>query len=116
MSKRSNDGFFWSLFSVGGVISAFLIPIHVFLFALALPLGWLPHGGYEHLLALVRTPEGRVYLFVLCSFSLFHWAHRFRFTLYDGLQIKHLNEAVFAACYGTALIGTVLAAYLVLTL
>ena len=30
----------------------------------------------------------------LSMLSLFHWAHRFRYTLYDGLQIKHLNEVV----------------------
>ena len=39
---------------------------------------------------------------MVCSLSLFHWAHRFRYTLYDGLQIKHLNEAINASCYGGA--------------
>ena len=43
---------------------------------------------------------------------LFHGAHRFRFTLYDGLQIKHLNELIAVFCYGSAVAGTVLAAYL----
>jgi fumarate reductase subunit D len=49
---------------------------------------------------------------VVCSLPLFHFAHRFRYTLYDGLQIKHLNEVVFAGCYGVAIVGTVAAAYL----
>ena len=53
-------------------------------------------------------------LFVLCALSLFHWAHRFRFTLYDGLQIKHLNEVINVFCYGGATAGSVLAAYLIL--
>jgi len=43
---------------------------------------------------------------------LFHWAHRFRYTLYDGLQIKHLNEVIFFCCYGGAILGTVVAGYL----
>ena len=64
------------------------------------------------MLALLHSPITRVYLFVLCSLPLFHFAHRFRYTLYDGLQIKHLNEVVFACCYGVATIGTVAAAYL----
>ena len=51
-------------------------------------------------------------LFLLCSLSLFHWAHRFRYTLYDGLQIKHLNELINAVCYGGAVVGTLVAAYL----
>jgi fumarate reductase subunit D len=48
----------------------------------------------------------------MCSLPLFHWAHRFRFTLYDGLQIKHLNEVISFLCYGGAIGGTVLAGYL----
>ena len=44
--------------------------------------------------------------------SLFHWAHRFRHTLYDGLQIKHLNELVAILCYGSALAGSAMAAFL----
>jgi fumarate reductase subunit D len=111
-TKPSNEAFFWLLFSAGGVVAAVLIPIQLFLFGLAFPLGWLPQPSYEHLMALVHSPLARIYLFVLCSLPLFHWAHRFRFTLYDGLQVKHLNEVIFAFCYGGALLGTVLAAYL----
>jgi fumarate reductase subunit D len=53
-------------------------------------------------------------LFVLCTLSLFHWAHRFRYTLYDGLQIKHLNEVINLLCYGGAIVGSIAAAYLML--
>src|ERR1051326_2004821 len=112
MPRTSNDAFFWMLFSAGGVISAFLIPIHLFLFGLAFPLGWLPGPSYEHLMVLVRMPFVKLYLFVLCSLPLFHWAHRFRFTLYDGLRVKHLNELIFTFCYGGALLGTLAAGYL----
>ena len=65
---------------------------------------------------LVRLPLVRLYLFVLCSLPLFHWAHRFRFTLYDGLQIKHLNEVIFVGCYGGAIVGTAVAGYLLWTI
>ncbi len=112
MSNRSNEPLLWLLFSAGGVVSALLMPVHLFLFALAFPLGWLDPPGDETLLALIRQPLVRVYLFVFCFFSLFHWAHRFRFTLYDGLQIKHLNEIINVLCYGGAMVGTVTAAYL----
>jgi fumarate reductase subunit D len=111
-TKPSNEAFFWLLFSAGGVVAAVLIPMQLFLFGLAFPLGWLPQPSYEHVIALARSPLARIYLFVLCSLPLFHWAHRFRFTLYDGLQVKHLNEVIFAFCYGGALLGTALAAYL----
>ena len=116
MKRRSNDGFFWTLFSAGGVVAAFLLPVHIFLFALAFPLGWLPAPPYENLAALVAHPLVKLYLFVLCSLPLFHWAHRFRFTLYDGLQIKHITEVIFVFCYGTAIVGSALAAYLLWTM
>jgi fumarate reductase subunit D len=113
MGKRSNEPFLWLLFSAGGVVAAMLLPIHLFLFGLAFPLGWLTAPSHERLLALVGHPATRAYLLVLCSLPLFHWAHRFRFTLYDGLQIKHLNELINVLCYGGAVLGTVLAAYFV---
>ena len=112
MSKRSNEPFLWMLFSAGGVVSAFLMPIHLFLFAVAFPLGWLDSPGHDRLLELLRHPLTRIYLLVFCSLPLFHWAHRFRFTLYDGLQIKHLNELINIFCYGGAVVGTAVAAFL----
>jgi len=58
------------------------------------------------------NPMTRLVLSGLCSLSLFHWAHRFRHTLYDGLQIKHLNELIAIVCYGGAVAGSAVAAYL----
>lgn len=100
------------LFSAGGVVSAMFMPIHLLLFGLAFPLGWLDAPTHERLLSLLRHPLTRIYLLVFCSLPLFHWAHRFRFTLYDGLQIKHLNELINVFCYGGATLGAVVAAYL----
>jgi fumarate reductase subunit D len=111
MKKGSNEPFLWMLFSAGGMVSAMLMPIHLLLFGLAFPLGWLNPPSHAALLTLARHPLTRAYLLVFCSLSLFHWAHRFRFTLYDGLQIKHLNELINTLCYGGAVLGTVLAGY-----
>ncbi|SRR6266852_3770380 len=114
--KRSNEPFLWLLFSAGGVVAAMVVPIHLLLFGLAFPLGWLNGPSYECLLQLLRNPVTRLYLFVVCTLSLFHWAHRFRFTLYDGLQIKHLDELINIFCYGGAIVGTVVAGYLLWTI
>jgi fumarate reductase subunit D len=111
MAKRSNEPFLWLLFSAGGVLAALLIPILLFLFGVAIPLKWVSAPSHEHLLAVLTNPLMRVIFFVLCSLALFHWAHRFRYTLYDGLQIKHLNELINTFCYGGAVVGTVLAGY-----
>lgn len=93
-------------------MAAFLFPVHLFLNGLAFPLGWLEAPGYDALFALVSHPLTRLYLFVLISFPLFHWAHRFRYTLYDGLQLKWRWQ-IAALCYGGALLGAG-AAFLVL--
>ena len=112
MRKRSNEPILWVLFSAGGVAAAFMIPILLFLLFVACPLGWMKPPSYEGLLALVRLPLTRLVLFALCFLALFHWAHRFRYTLYDGLQIKHLNHLIFPFCYGGAILGSALAGYI----
>jgi fumarate reductase subunit D len=103
--------FLWLLFSAGGTVAALLFPIHLLLNGLAFPLGLLPAPTYDSLRSLVGHPLTRLYLLVLISLPLFHWAHRFRYTLYDGLQLKHLTILIAVLCYGAALVGSVLAAY-----
>jgi fumarate reductase subunit D len=108
---RSITPFLWFLFSVGGTVAALLFPIHLFLTGLVFPLGLLEAPRYDVARGLVGHPVARLYLFVLISLPLFHWAHRFRYTLYDGLQVKHLTPLIVVLCYGTALIASALAAY-----
>lgn len=112
MITRHPEPLLWMLFSAGGVVSALLLPILVLLFGLAFPLGWLDPPSYDRVRALIANPLTAVVLFSLCTLSLFHWAHRFRHTLYDGLQIKHLNEVIALVSYGAAIAGSVLAGYL----
>ena len=109
--KKTIEPFWWALFGAGGAVAALFIPVLLFLTGLAIPLGWIEGPGYEHLLALAIHPLTSLYIFVLISLSLFHWAHRFRFTLYDGLQLKHLNELIAVLCYGSAIVGTLAAGY-----
>ncbi len=116
MPRKPAEPYLWTLFSAGGVVAALFLPIHVLLFGLAYPLGWLKAPGYDSVLDLARHPLARFYLFGLCSLPLFHAAHRFRYTLYDGLQIKHLNEIINLFCYGGATAGTLAAAYFLWTL
>ena|SRR2546426_9229095 len=112
MAKRTIEPLLWLVFSAGGVVVALLIPVLLLLFGLAFPLGWLSPPSHGHLLAVLGHPVTRAALFLLCLLALFHWAHRFRYTLYDGLQIKHLSELINLFCYGGAIVGSVLAGYL----
>ncbi len=116
MTRRSTEPLLWMAFSAGGVLAALLIPSLLFLFGLAFPLGWFPGPDHAQMLAVLGHPLARLVVFLLCTLSLFHWAHRFRNTLYDGLQIKHLNKLINLFCYGGAIVGSVVAGYLVLQL
>lgn len=109
--KKPIEPFWWSLFGAGGVVSAMFLPVLLFLNALAIPLGWVTVPSYESLTSLAQLLPTRVFLFGVISLSFFHWAHRFRFTLYDGLQLKHLNALIAVICYGGAVIGTGAAIY-----
>jgi fumarate reductase subunit D len=108
--KKTIEPLLWLLFSAGGVVAALLLPVLVLVFGVLVPLGWDP--GRDRLLALLHNPLTRLVLFGAFTLALFHGAHRFRFTLYDGLQIKHLNELINPICYGGAVLGAIAAACL----
>jgi fumarate reductase subunit D len=114
MRRGSDEGFFWTLFSSGGMLAALLLPVYLLIFALLVPLGFVHAPSYDHLHHLLLNPIMRICLFLLCSLALFHWAHRFRYTLYDGLRIKHLNLLIFSLCYGGATLGSAVALYFLL--
>ncbi len=107
--KKSSDPFWWVFFSAGGILSAFFLPILILLNGLLIPLGWIEAPQYPELFTLLKHPLTRIFLFGLISFSLFHWAHRFRYLLYDGLQLKRFNAPIAFSSYGIAIVATVVA-------
>ena len=111
IEKRSNEPFWWALFGAGGMVAALSIPILLLLTGLAIPLGWMDAPDYESLYRLFENPISRLVILTIVSLSSFHWAHRFRFTLYDGLHLKHLNAPVAIFCYGCAIFFSAYAAY-----
>jgi fumarate reductase subunit D len=111
-AHRSNRPLGWLAFGTGGFLIAFLLPIQVFLYGIAIPLGLIADPGYQSTLDLLRQPLTRIYLFVLISFALFHAAYRAKDTLVDILDVRKI-EIVFAyLCYGGAIVGTVAALWL----
>lgn len=110
---RSKEPFLWALFSAGGMLSALILPAALVILWVAVPAGWLQAPSYERLSGFARLPLVRLSLFLLVWLGLFHWAHRFRYTLYDGLQLYHLNMLIAVVTYGTATVLTGVAAYIV---
>jgi fumarate reductase subunit D len=111
--KRTAEPFVWLLFSGGGMVAALVLPILLLLLGLALPLGWVSAPEHAHLLAVLRYPLTRLGLLAVCALALVHGAHRFRYTLRDGLRLRRYDTLIATGCYGGALAGSGFAAYLV---
>ena len=108
---RSNEPIWWSLFSAGGVVSALLVPILVIITGIIIPLHLVDGEplAYDRMYGAVSHPVTKLFLFALIALPLFHWAHRFRFTLID-VGLKKFRTLISISCYGGAIVGTVLTA------
>jgi len=104
----------WLLFSAGGVVAAIMIPVLLLMFGVLFPLNIVAPPDYAHLLAVITHPLTRLVLFGTCVLSLCHWAHRFKYTLYDGLQLHRLHGPINALCYGGAILGSAVAGLILL--
>ena len=109
-SNKSIEPLWWGLFSAGGVVAAFLVPIHIFIFGFAVPLGWIADNG-----ALFHNWLVKIYLFVLITLPLYHWAHRFYFTV-DDMRLRVPRGPLGFLCYGGAIVGTVMTLWVLLQL
>lgn len=115
--KRSNQPFFWLLFGAGGMLSALVGAMLVFITGVAAPLGLGVSGNlmsYAHALAFARSLPGKLVLFAVVSLFLWHAAHRIYHSLHD-LGIPP-GPVAWAACYGVALLGTLAALVALLAL
>ena len=110
---KTTDPIWWGLFSAGGTLAAFLFPVHVMVTGVGIAFGWVSPQvlSYPRMIALLENPLLQIYVFLLISLPLFHWAHRFRFVLMD-LGLRNLKTPVAVLCYGVAMVGTLLAALL----
>lgn len=106
MARRTPEPLLWLLFSAGGVMAAIFLPVLVFLFALAIPLGWLDEPSREDVLGLVGHPLVALVLLGVCALALFHWAQRFRYTLFDGLKLKAHQGSINLTVYTLAVAGS----------
>ncbi len=113
--RDAKEPFWWGMFSAGGMVAALLIPIHIFIDGLAVPLGLVDGDalGYERMRVLLANPLIKVYLFVLVVMPLYHAAHRVRFSLYE-LGLREFSISMDVLCYGAAVTGTFTVGYILL--
>jgi succinate dehydrogenase subunit D len=109
---KTSEPFWWSLFGAGGVVAALAMPVTLLLTGFALPLGLVSDKA---LFNLIHHPLARLYLFGVISLPLFHGAHRTLHTLVD-LGLRGMRSFLAILLYGTAILGTVVAAWLLIRL
>jgi fumarate reductase subunit D len=113
--RKPVEPLLWSLFGAGGALSALLFPVLALILTLAIPLGWVEGPEFAVWRSFLQSFAIRLALTVVITLSLFHWAHRFRFTLYDGLQLQHFDSLISLLCYGGAFSLSVYTSILLLT-
>jgi fumarate reductase subunit D len=111
--KRSNKPVFWSLFGAGGMLSALIGPMLIFVTGIAVPLGFLlPREtmSYDRMRAFVQNGFGKLAVLLVISLFLFHGLHRLYHCLHDfGIHVSTVLKAVF---HGLAIAGTIACIYL----
>ncbi|MXW17635.1 MAG: fumarate reductase subunit D [Gemmatimonadetes bacterium] len=112
--KRSDEAFWWALFSAGGVMAALFVP------AFVLVTGFLLPAGGDGAVAAERTTQFaaavgwwpvKLALLGVLALSFVHCGHRIRHTLMD-LGLRRYSGLLKVPCYGGALAATVWAALL----
>jgi fumarate reductase subunit D len=106
-AHRSHRPLPWMVFGIGGFLVAFFFPVQIFVYGIALPLGWLPEPSYRSTLALVESPITRIYLGILLILAFWHASYRIRDTVCDAFAMRHVDTIVAAGCFAFALAGTV---------
>ena len=114
---KSNEPIWWSLFSAGGMIAAMVFPILIIITGILVPLGLVSDDAinFERIHLAASHPFIKLILFSIISLPLFHWAHRFKFTLVD-IGLKPVSMLISIFCYGGAIGGTIIAAILLLNI
>ena len=109
--KRSNAPVFWLLFGAGGMLSALLGTMLVFITGIAVPLGWLlPPDllSYPRMVALAQHWVGKGFVFAVVALFAWHAAHRIFHSLHDlGMRTGAIAKFI---CYGGALAITIVTA------
>ena len=114
--KRSNKPVFWSLFGAGGMLSALIGPMLIYITGIAVPLGLLNRETmrYERVLALAQSGFGKLAIFAVIALFLFHGCHRMYHCLHDfGI---HVGPGLKALFHGFAALGSLAAAVLLLSI
>lgn len=113
---NSNEAFWWSLFSAGGVLAALFIPAFISITGVILPFGDdFSQADYEQLRQLVSSWPTRILLLGIICTTFFHCAHRIRHTIMD-LGLRSADKFLKGCCYGSAFLATIVTCLIVVSI
>ena len=93
----------WGVFSIGGIIAAFLLPVLIYVNNVAYPLGLWPATRLDPTSLMVSNRLSTIFIFLTIAGSLYHGIFRFQTTLTE-LGLGGFKEKL--AALGYAVIGT----------
>ncbi len=100
------EPFLWALFGNGGTIGAIFFPIMILLFGILMTMGFYePAALYDNIHALYANFFGKIIIFFLLAFNLWHACHRIFHATHDFKF--HPPLWVKWCVYGVAIVGTV---------
>ena len=99
------------------MLSALVAPILIFITGIIAPIGlWMPGEAlaYSRVLGFAQHGVGKLIILAVISLFLFHAVHR----IYHGLHDLgvHAGTGAMVAAYGSAALGTAIAAWLLLAI
>jgi len=98
---KSNEPIVWSIFSGGGVMAAFFVPVLILLTGFLAPNEKIELSRMAEIFGQTWV-KGAVCL--LSAMVFVHAAHRFRFTLVD-MGLQSYKTLIMWLCYGSALVA-----------
>lgn len=116
------EPFLWGLFSLGGFLTAFLLPVTVVAISFLVPIGFWPASRIDYAwLQSAMNPAAanlqgllvRAFFFLVIAGGFVHGAHRFTYMVAEATGHKG-ERAVSVLCHGLAIIGSLVALYYVL--
>lgn len=101
----------WGIFSVGGIIAAFLLPVLIYIDNIAYPLGLWPAGNSSLVkIIFMVSLLSAIFVFVTIGGSLFHAIFRFKTTLPE-LGLKRASSLISAVGYIIITVGLIALVY-----
>jgi fumarate reductase subunit D len=105
----------WGIFSLGGMIAAFLLPVLIYLTAIAYPLNLWPFNGTKDPSFLITGHRlGALFIFVTIAGSLYHGIFRFQSVLTE-VGLLRFRRALEAVGYFIIFVGIIFLAYYLAT-